>query len=281
MSRRRSLLLIFATLALTGCGDDAPPAITPAEDPSQEIAHIHGLGINPSDGALVIATHTGLFRAAPGEKTAARIGDRRQDTMGFTVVGPDRFLGSGHPDARDDLPPMLGLIRSEDGGREWTPVSLMGEVDFHVLRAQGQHIYGVDSQSGALFVSSDRGTSWERRTPPGELLDIAIDPRDPRRIVASGERGLLVSRDAGATWRPLSTRVAGMLAWTETLTIVDPKGTVVSGSGELGRLRTVARIDGQPAALAVHDDQLLLATHENRVLTSDDGGRTWAERLAG
>jgi hypothetical protein len=275
-------VIVLAAVALFGCGDDSPPAIAPSEDPAQEIAHIHGLGVNPADDALIIATHTGLFRAAPGETTATRIGDRRQDTMGFTVVGPDRFLGSGHPDARDDLPPLLGLIRSDDGGRKWTSVSLMGDADFHVLRAQADHIYGVDSQSGALFVSSDGGSTWERRSPPGALLDIAIDPRDPERIVASGERGLLLSRDAGASWRPLSTRVAGMLAWTDKLTVVDPEGGVLNASDEdLGRLRPVGRIDGQPSALAVHQEVLLVATHDNRVLTSQDHGRTWSERLRG
>jgi hypothetical protein len=36
--------------------------------------------------------------------------------MGFTIVGPNRFLGSGHPDLRDDLPPLLGLIESTNRG---------------------------------------------------------------------------------------------------------------------------------------------------------------------
>jgi hypothetical protein len=60
--------------------------------------HVHGLGINPKDGALFVATHTGLFRAGEGEPKATRVADRFQDTMGFTVVGPNRFLGSGHPE---------------------------------------------------------------------------------------------------------------------------------------------------------------------------------------
>jgi hypothetical protein len=280
MLLRRFLLLALTAGALAGCGDDSPPAVTPTEDPESEVAHIHGLGINPADGALVIATHTGLFRAAPGETEAARVGDRRQDTMGFTVVGPDKFLGSGHPDARDELPPMLGLIRSDNAGQDWTSVSLMGDVDFHVLRAQGRQIYGVDSQSGALLVSSDGGASWQRRSPPGTLLDIAIDPADPRRIVSSGERGLLLSRDAGASWRPMSSRLVGMLAWTDALVVVDPSGTVHRADAEFGRFGRVGRIEGEPSALAVHDDVLLVATHENRVLTSDDGGRTWSQRLA-
>jgi hypothetical protein len=72
-----------------------------------------------------------------GKKTAERVGDSYQDTMGFTVVGPNRFLGSGHP-ATDDLPPLLGLIESTDAGKTWEHVSLLGEADSHVLRSAGR-----------------------------------------------------------------------------------------------------------------------------------------------
>ena len=61
---------------------------------------MHGLGIDPADGALFIATHTGLYRVAPGSDKARRVGSGFRDTMGFTVVGPNRFLQSGHPDLR-------------------------------------------------------------------------------------------------------------------------------------------------------------------------------------
>jgi hypothetical protein len=37
--------------------------------------------------------------------------------MGFAVVGPDHMIGSGHPDVRTDLPPLLGLIQSRDPGQ--------------------------------------------------------------------------------------------------------------------------------------------------------------------
>lgn len=76
----------------------------------------------PADGALYAATHTGLFRL-DGDGNVERIADRYQDTMGFTVAGPDEFLASGHPDLRDKelqvegKPPLLGLIESPDAGR--------------------------------------------------------------------------------------------------------------------------------------------------------------------
>ena len=54
----------------------------------------------------------------PNKADPVRVADRYQDTMGFTVNGPNTFLGSGHPDfvADPDFPTRLGLIRS-DGGK--------------------------------------------------------------------------------------------------------------------------------------------------------------------
>ncbi len=90
--------------------------------------------------------------------------------MGFTVVGPDHFLGSGHPDGRDDLPPFLGLIESTDAARTWEPVSLLGEADFHVLEASGRRVYGFGSdfetREQRFLVSGDGGRTSSVRSRP-------------------------------------------------------------------------------------------------------------------
>jgi len=274
--------VLVALLALAGCGEDAasPPAgEMSVEDVGAE--HIHGLGVNPADDSLLIATHYGLFRAAPAEDTTERVGESRQDTMGFTVVGPDRFLGSGHPDALTDLPPLLGLIRSDDAGRSWGQVSLLGEADFHVLRAAERRIYGYDATEGRLLVSEDSGRSWSERSPPAPVLDLAIDPRDAARVVVTSEAGLYMSGDAGATWRPLPDAAPGLLAWTDGLVLVDGSGAVWR-STDSGRLfRTAGRIGGQPAALSSDGDDLYVALHDNTVKLSDDGGRSWSVRVRG
>ena len=242
--------------------------------------HVHGLGINPSDGALFIATHTGLFRAEPGEERAQPVGDARQDTMGFTIVGPDEFVGSGHPDARADLPPLLGLIRSQDAGRSWDQVSLSGEADFHVLRTSGDRLYGFDATSGALMVSDDGGSSWARRRPPSALYDLAIDPSDPDRVLATSGRGLAISNDAGETWRPVDQRRAGLLVWGQRgVVLVDGAGTVQRSSDDGRSWERVGEVGGQPAALVQHGDEMYLALHTNEIWVSRDGGRSWQLRV--
>jgi photosystem II stability/assembly factor-like uncharacterized protein len=200
--------------------------------------------------------------------------------MGFTVVGPNRFLGSGHPDLRDRLPPLLGLIRSDDAGRTWDEVSLLGKADFHVLRAAGRRVYGFDATSSRLLVSDDGGKGWAERTPPAPVVDLAVDPRDAARVVASTEEGLFESPDAGRGWRPVRDDAVGYLAWTDALVLVDGEGTVHT-SADAGRsFERVGEIGGRPAALGTHGRDLYVALHDNAVKVSSDGGRSWGVRLA-
>ena len=276
--------VLLIAVAMTACGGDAPSTFRPPEEgaPQDGPEHIHGLGVNPADKSLMIATHSGLFRVAPESDTAARVGDRRQDTMGFTIVGPDRFLGSGHPDLRDDLPPLLGLIRSDDAGRSWKPVSLLGEADFHVLRSAGMRVYGVNSADGELLVSDNGGRRWAKRTPVTALLDVAAAPDDPDHVVASGDGGLLVSRNAGESWRALGQRRAGLLTWIrpDALYLADGRGRVHRSADGGESWRKFGDTGGQPAAFASSGSELYVALHTNEVKLSSDGGRTWRVRLA-
>jgi hypothetical protein len=126
MPRLLLLVLIVIAVAVAGCGssdDDAAPAGNDSLISDAGPQHVNGLGINPGDGDLYIATHSGLWRAPEGEAKATRVGALHHDLMGFTIAGDNRFLSSGHPDAREDLPPQIGLQRSDDGGESWDTVS--------------------------------------------------------------------------------------------------------------------------------------------------------------
>ena len=242
--------------------------------------HVHGLGVNPADGVLFVATHTGLYRLPPSAGRAERVGESSQDTMGFTVAGPDRFLGSGHPDLRDDLPPHLGLIESTDAGESWKPVSLLGEADFHVLRIAGDRLFGYDASNDRLLMSANQGRTWRELRAPGPIVDLAVDPEDGRRLVVATGEGLFGSPDGGRTWQRVSVKV-GLLAWPsrERLYVVDGGGRVFRSDDGGREPEELASIGGEPAAfLAVDARELFAALHDGSVVQSRDGGETWIVR---
>ncbi len=282
-----ALLAVLAG-SLTACGSTPSSGGTAASSsadtggaaaPASDFEHVHGLGINPADGALFIATHGGLFRAPRGQRSAKRVGDSAQDVMGFTVVGPDRFLGSGHPDPSAGGPTDLGLIRTTSAGRNWDTVSLGGRADFHVLRAAGQVVYGFNGMTGKLMRSRDRGRSWTTHESPAGMFDLAISPSDGRRVVISTERGLFSSADGGAHWRSLDPQRAGLLTWTSHgVYLVGGDGTV-STSTDRGRTwKPRGSIAGQPAAFASDGPRLYAARADGTVVQSTDAGATWTIR---
>jgi hypothetical protein len=264
------IVVVAAVIVVNGTGsDDAAPEV-------DSVAHIHGLGIDASDGTLHVATHNGLFRM-PDDGTVERVSADRHDFMGFTVAGPGRFLASGHPSPgtaafRELDRPLFGLIESTDGGRTWDPVSLSGEVDFHALEAAHGNVYGFDSTTSRFLVSTDGGSQWdERSTMP--IADLAVDPADEDRIVASTADGLVESTDGGRSWHLLDAPALVFLDWhaQRGLWGLDAEGVVHHLDG--GTWQAVEELAGSPQALLVHDEGVVAAVDDGSTVihTSDDG----------
>lgn len=281
-----TLALLGATSLLAACGDDDSPSTgaggddAPAHAQGPALEHIHGLGVNPTDGRLFIATHSGLFAAARARTRPEQVGETEQDIMGFALVGADHFIGSGHPGPDQDLPGNLGLIESRDAGKTWKNVSLLGEADFHVLEHAGDRIYGFDGTQGRLMVSGDGGRSWDERKPPAGVFGLAVDPADASRVVASTENGIFISPDEGRRWRPLREDLGGLLAWPERdrLYLVDAQGQVLLSSDGGANWQTQGSIGGQPAAFIAHNNELYAALTDRTVKRSTDGGASWTVR---
>jgi hypothetical protein len=261
-------------VAVASCSSDELGASE--EIPDVGVVHVHGLGVDPGNGTLYAATHSGLFRI-DGPDVAERVGEHWHDLMGFTVVGPNRFLASGHPDLRTDLPPLLGLVESDDAGRTWTSRSLLGETDFHALEAVGGRIYAYDGTSGRFMVSSD-GQRWTTRSRIASILDIAVSPTDPTRVLATTEGGVLGSADGGKTWEPIAAAPqASFVAWDEQQAwLVAPDGTVSSSvnAGRTWRAVGTLGVSSAPEAFTVADGVLYVATSGSGILRSSDG-TTW------
>lgn len=260
------------TLAVGTGGDGEKSAAAPAA-----IVDVHGIGVNPADQALYIATHTGLFRSPSGASTATRVDAPEQDLMGFSVAGPDRFVASGHPGAGRQGPTALGLLESRDRGRSWRSVSQEG-ADFHLLRAAGDAVYAFDGQ---LRVSRDGGRTWQQRSAPGGLIDLAIDPADRDRVLASTESGVRASRDGGRTWQQTSLDVPVLLGWAQPSrpAAIGDDGAVHSSADGGRTWKPAGTAQDQPAAFAAdRDGGLYVGRADGAVDFSSDGGRTWRSR---
>ena len=264
-------------------GNDGDDGATGGVSDDPGVSHVHGLGINAADGSLIVATHNGSFRLPADADTAERIGDSFQDTMGFTVAGPDHFLGSGHPDVagmQAGRPGRLGLIESTDAGDTWTILSLGGEVDFHALAFAHEHVYGWDSGTGRFMVSAD-GAEWETRSTL-DLFGFGVDPHDGDHIISAGPGGVVESTDGGRTWSDTDGPQLVTLSWDVDAGLwgADPGGVIwqkVSSAWE-----RAGSLPGQPQALLATGDGLYAAAHDDAGVTgiyrSTDQGRTWELR---
>ena len=111
-------------------------------------------------------------------------------------------------------------------------------------------------------------------------MDLAVDPSDERRIVATTEEGLFESRDGGRSWNRVGEAV-GLLAWPkrDRLYLVAGGGQVFASRNGGRRLEQRGEIGGQPAALlAQAADELHVALHDGTIKRSIDGGGSWVVR---
>lgn len=273
-------LMVWAGVRVAGRDDSSEPGAV-ADVPGVE--HVHGLGINPADGSIIVATHYGSFRIPADGDDATRIGGSFQDTMGFTVAGPDHFLGSGHPDVagmQQGQPGRLGLIESTDAGATWTAVSLSGEVDFHGLAFAHDQAYGWDSGTRRFMVSSNR-RDWDTRSTL-DLFGFAVDPDDAEHIIGAGPDGLSESSDGGRTWVGTEGPRLVTLSWDAEAGLwgADAGGKVSHFDGTTWK--QAGELVGEAQVLLATPDALYAAAHDRQEITgvyrSTDDGRTWQLR---
>lgn len=211
-------------------------------------------------GALTLGTHNGLYQSSDGGRSWQSTTLAGQDAMnlgraeggvtwtaGHNVLAKSTDGGRTWQDVRPDGLPHLdihgfavdprdrttlwaalagqGLYRSTDGGQSFELVTreVGGGVMALAVTADGRILAG-DMQQG-LFASADGGKTWKATLQAG-LMGLAVNPKEPKRLVATGP-GILLSRDGGRNWDQVLAIEAGAgpVAWAPS----NPKVAYVVG----------------------------------------------------
>lgn len=216
---------------------------------------VRALEQSPSQADVLIAgTRSGVFRSLDAGHNWERI-----SPAGDLEI---RNIDSLALDPRDSRVIYLGTYhlpwKTIDGGRTWTPVAagMIDDSDIMSMRLDSANPARLfASACSGIYRSDSAGAQWiklqgipyaARRTQT-----IVQDPRDAKTLYAGTTTGLWLTRDAGETWSR-----------------VTPPDWVINA-------------EVFTAAPGRNNSRLLLGTEDNGILSSDDGGRTFAPANTG
>jgi photosystem II stability/assembly factor-like uncharacterized protein len=195
------------------------------------------IAISPHDPEVVYHAAERLFRTDDGGQTwlpispdLSRDDESRQQWSGGPITGDITGVETyGTIFAVAESPLEAGLIwagtddglvhLTRDGGQSWTAVAPPGFPEWATVscieasRFDAGTAYVVvdahrlDDETPYLFKTADLGASWTRITggldPETYLHVVREDSRRRGMLYLGTERGVLVSRDDGASWQPL------------------------------------------------------------------------------
>ncbi|HLD01557.1 MAG TPA: hypothetical protein VJC10_01650 [Patescibacteria group bacterium] len=256
--------------------------------PITEITHGHGLAVDIADPTkLYIATHHGLL-VLKDEKQLYRVGDAKDDYMGFTPHPADAkiIFSSGHPATGGNI----GFQKSEDAGFTWNKISdgIQGPVDFHAMTispANPKLVYGWFQ--GALQRSMDEGKTWEvASTTNYPIVNLAADPKDENVVYAATPLGLMVSTNKGKDWTTLFEGFVSVVAISpndsqKLLSFSEKNRLAVSSDrGKSWEKLSESFSDETPLFIAFNKqnpETVYILTEKNSIYKSSDSGDSWSK----
>ncbi len=229
------------------------------------------------------AASGGIFKSTDGGVHWKPIfDDQPVSSIGSLAIAPSDpnviWAGTGETFIRSNVSQGMGIYKSTDAGKTWKCMGLektgrIGKIIIDprdpniVFAAAMGHCYGPQEERG-IFRTIDGGKTWERVLFVNKntgCSDIVMDPNNPRILFAGMwpmeiapwlERksggpggGIYMSRDGGATWKPLTGHG-----------LPDPP---------IGKVALTMSASNSDRIYA------LIESHEGVLWRSDDGGENW------
>jgi hypothetical protein len=196
--------------AVRAATNSAKPAVQGGawsfEGPSNVGGRIVDLAVDPNhrDTVYVVAATGGVWKTTDRGVTFQSVWpDSYPQSMGAIAMAPDGtlYVGTGetNPGGGSITYGGSGVYRSTDGGRHWKNTGLTDSKTIgrlvldpkdprRIYAAVSGDLFVPGGQRG-LYLSRDRGDHWERiLAAPNDTtgaVDVAIDPRDPNRVIAA------------------------------------------------------------------------------------------------
>jgi hypothetical protein len=287
-ARKFYRLTLAASITLAGCTDAASQVALP---------DVHGLTYNGDGTKLYVAVHDGLVVYSEGRWSKGS--EPPHDYMGFSGTRK-HFYSSGHPAPGSGMVNPMGLVLSADGGKTWSKRGMEGESDFHLIAAgfenDAVYVYAHAPNSrmkqAGIHYTLNQGFTWQRAPGAGlngKLFGLAVHPTEAAIVAASTDAGVFLSRDHGASFKPLAAGgqalgirfdLDGRSLWFGSFDTaarlqrvsLDGPRRENAALPPLGR-DAVAYIAQNPA----RPDEIAIATFERNVFVSPDRGKTWKE----
>lgn len=258
---------------------------------------VHGLTYSPDGKSLLVAHHHGIAVYAAGKWS--RSSAPQHDYMGFSAT-KDHFYSSGHPAPGAGLVNPMGLMRSNDGGKNWLKLGLEGESDFHLLATSYNtntvYVYnhGPNSKMRApgIHYTVNNGFVWNRAQASGfngAPTSLAVHPSDPKVVAVGSKDGLYLSTDSGDSFQAIATGQQTLAAFFDLdgthllLSSYAGAPALVRINWKTGAKRSlslppmardaVAYIAQNPA----NRIEYAIATFERNVYITPDGGQSWQQ----
>ncbi|MFM8470336.1 MAG: WD40/YVTN/BNR-like repeat-containing protein, partial [Limisphaerales bacterium] len=139
----------------------------------------------------------------PGEVYLTQDGGVTWKQLAIHLAGrPDRLSMAGVVDATTVIYSNGdGIHRSTDAGMTWAKVSPVNPQTRIPVLFQGAHFLG---STNGLLVSEDKGANWRAQGAAVNIWQGPFFGRDKREMQVVGKDGVSVTRDAGATWKPVA-----------------------------------------------------------------------------
>ena len=259
-------LTVFLVLALL-----VPSAAFGSGESIGSLSHIHNVKVFGKK--IYLGTHAGLYEYVDA-KTVSKVSPEIFDVMGLTIDGK-RIYASGHPGPGSKLPEPVGLLLSSNGGKTWKKVSLQGKVDFHLLEAYQQELYGADSQSGELMYSNNYGKKWVS-LGKNQLSEVAINPQKNRSALAIRDGKLFMTQDNFTSMEELKVDIQpSQIEWNSQQLVASAGKNLYQSLNSGKTWKRLYSFKGTIGILA-HSTELLVAVVGNEVWRSTDGGRSFS-----